>query len=205
MHTRFAEDPMIEPMPPQQAPMLRGQIRTLVLTPAMEDFCKSMRTYTIVVVNGKDSKKALPIDETHSMMIMAMAMRESSGKTSISLIMPSPSSRITPSSLNDSTRTKSNAKNRSVPHSTTSRYFSRLCRSNMKAHANIAITQNHAGSMPCTGDNNNAIRIPANTAISLAKTGLSVISFSRANASRSRWEGFLPCKKISLPSLRQRM
>merc|ERR1712118_294992 len=58
-------------MPPTQAPILSGQTSNSTCTPGMPLFMRSKRMYTKVVVNGRDSRKALPIDESQRTTKMA--------------------------------------------------------------------------------------------------------------------------------------
>lgn len=118
MLTRLAEDPMIDPIPPIHAPTLSGQARTPGSSPGVSFCFMSSNTYTMVVVKGRDSRKALPKEQTHKSIMIANNVLESSGNSMIKAAMVSPSNLITPNSDKDYTRTKRQAKKNNVSHST---------------------------------------------------------------------------------------
>lgn len=120
--TRFAEEPIILPMPPTQAPKDRAHERGSVGTPKPPEDFKSARIYVIVVVYGNDSKKADPIVLTHKTNTIATSNLIPISTDLIVSARRVPIALIRPNSARASTKMNKLAKNNRVSHSTAWRY-----------------------------------------------------------------------------------
>eukprot|EP00967_Tisochrysis_lutea_P139690 scaffold254083_cov32-Tisochrysis_lutea.AAC.2 len=111
----------MDPMPPTHAPTERAQASGSVGMPSSPDERRVARIATMVVVYGKDSRKAEPMADTHRKTRQAMATRCSSSCTERMILVKSePIQRIRPSSARSSTKMNRAAKKMRVSHSTAS-------------------------------------------------------------------------------------
>mmetsp|Transcript_44538 Transcript_44538/g.105545 ORF Transcript_44538/g.105545 Transcript_44538/m.105545 type:complete len:244 (-) Transcript_44538:1665-2396(-) len=150
--TRFAEEPMMLPIPPTHAPRESAHDKGSTGMPRSPVFLKSARIYVKVVVYGKDSKNAEPMVLTQRTRITATSKREPWSTCLIVSASSSPTFLIRPSSAKHSTKMKRLAKNRRVSHSTA---FKKLliwwCDITM-AMKKKPTKQNQAGLISWTGD-----------------------------------------------------
>mmetsp|Transcript_16387 Transcript_16387/g.39629 ORF Transcript_16387/g.39629 Transcript_16387/m.39629 type:complete len:203 (-) Transcript_16387:337-945(-) len=156
MATRFAEDPMMDPIPPTQAPRDRAHASGIIGIPKVLLFISEMRMYVTVVVKGSDSRNAEPTPATQSMMKQAVGRRVSNGTSAKISVSTSPSSRIRPISPSDSTKTNKVAKKNKVSHSTASKNCRKLWWLWTTQLHMAPTTVNQAASCLWIGDRNNA-------------------------------------------------
>lgn len=116
-------------IPPRQAPNANAQISGCSGKFNAFFSANEIDTLIIIVVNGMLSTKADAIADTHNIIRMATANRDSSLTDRMTFSVCVPIQSIKPSSANDSISTKSAAKNSSVDHSTRAKIASISSRS----------------------------------------------------------------------------
>mmetsp|Transcript_26352 Transcript_26352/g.63467 ORF Transcript_26352/g.63467 Transcript_26352/m.63467 type:complete len:216 (+) Transcript_26352:743-1390(+) len=185
MATRFAEEPMMLPIPPTHAPKDNAQASGMTGIPRESSFRKLIKMYATVVVKGKDSKKADPRPATHNITKHATSIRASIGTEVNRSVNASPNARINPISPSDSTKTNKVAKNIKVSHSTASKKSRKLwCECTIQEHIAPNMV-NHAASWPCTGDRNSAHMMPPRMMATNKNSRWSRMGFSSANFAKS--------------------
>mmetsp|Transcript_16378 Transcript_16378/g.36161 ORF Transcript_16378/g.36161 Transcript_16378/m.36161 type:complete len:218 (-) Transcript_16378:1634-2287(-) len=196
--TKFADEPMILPIPPTHAPRDSAQASGITGIPRESSFLKLIRMYATVVVKGNDSRKAEPKPATHNITKHATSMRASIGTEVNRSVNASPSARIKPISPRDSTKTNKVAKNIKVSHSTASKKSRKLwCECTIQEHIAPNMV-NHAASCPCTGDRNKANMIPPKMMATNRNSRWSRMGFSSANFTRSICCVVFSCSRIRI-------